>query len=221
MLRFALFGFPVVVDWWFWVMCVLLGGGINAHGREDWTLVGIWTVVVFISILVHELGHAVAGQRFGAEPRIKLHGFGGTTFLPGGLFSRVQSIIVSAAGPMAGLLLGAILYLLARNFNDVSPALNQAFVFGLYINFFWTFLNLLPIQPLDGGQIFRDILGPNRLHISRAIGFVLAAALCAFCVWKGELFLAIMLGFLAYHNLRNHTIEGGVVGPHSGPGSPL
>ena len=98
-MRFRLFGIPVLVDWWFWISAVLMGGGTNANSPADWSKVAVVCVVMFISIIVHELGHALAGRNFGAHPAIKLHAFGGLTFLPGASFSRMQSIWVSAAGP--------------------------------------------------------------------------------------------------------------------------
>src|SRR5262245_32925226 len=102
MLKFRLLGIPVLIDWWFWLSAVLLGGGFSARGPEDWVRVAVWTGVIFVSILVHEMGHALAGAHFGARPGIKLHGLGGLTYLPGANFSRGQSIAASAAGPAAG-----------------------------------------------------------------------------------------------------------------------
>jgi stage IV sporulation protein FB len=75
MLKFSILGIPVGVDWWFWLMCILLGGGFYAKAPEDWHRVAVWTAVVFVSIMVHELGHALAARRFGVKPLIKLHGF--------------------------------------------------------------------------------------------------------------------------------------------------
>ena len=103
MWRFNLFGFPVTVEPWFWLVSFLMGGGIEARGREGFTLVAIWIAVVFVSIMVHELGHALAGRRFGAHPEIGLHGMGGVAVMHGGYFTRWQSIFVSAAGPLASL----------------------------------------------------------------------------------------------------------------------
>src|SRR5262245_21888224 len=175
MLKFRLLGIPVLIEWWFWLSALLLGGGMNARGPEDWTRVAVWTAVMFISILVHEMGHALAGTYFGARPGIKLHGFGGLTYLPGGSFTRLQSIFVSAAGPAAGLLLGLLVLFLAKLTPERHDLKMLWFAYrqALYINFFWTFINLLPVQPLDGGQILREILGPRRLRMTAFIGGVL------------------------------------------------
>src|SRR5689334_12648737 len=106
MFKFRAFGIPVAVEGWFWLATVFLGGGLQAHSPEAWAGVAVWTAVVLVSILVHELGHALVGRRFGASPSIRLHAFGGVTFLPGPHLTRAQNTFVSAAGPLAGLLLG-------------------------------------------------------------------------------------------------------------------
>jgi stage IV sporulation protein FB len=211
MLKFSLLGVPVAIEGWFWLSTILLGGGATAHNPEAWTLVGVWTGVVLVSILVHELGHAAAGRRFGAAPFIRLHGFGGATFLPGARFSRGQSILVSAAGPAAGLLLGLVVFLVARAFPDLPYLAERAVADGLYVNFFWTLVNLLPIQPLDGGQILGQVLGPARNRITSLIGAAVAAALCIWTIHIGLLFSAFMLALLAYYNFRRVPVEGGVI----------
>ena len=55
-------------------MAVVLGARLQ---RPD--LIAIWVAIVFISVLVHELGHALVGRMFGLDPQIELHGMGGTT----------------------------------------------------------------------------------------------------------------------------------------------
>jgi stage IV sporulation protein FB len=212
MLRFSLFGIPVGVDWFFWLVVFLLGGGFSVQTPDAWGRVIVWMLVVFVSIIVHELGHALAGRHYGSQPAIKLHGFGGLTFFPNARFNRLQSIYVSAAGPLAGLALGAVvlfLFFLIR--PDPGSLAAVAVTYGLYVNFFWTFVNLLPIQPLDGGQILREILGPRRLQITSMIGFVLATLVCLWAFSIGFYIMAIMLGLLAFYNLSNRPIEGGVI----------
>jgi stage IV sporulation protein FB len=83
--------------------------------------------------------------------------------------------------------------------------------YGLFVNFFWTLINLLPIQPLDGGQILRDVLGPRRIQITSWIGCLLAAVLCVVAIRLGMLFLAFMLAVLAYHNFQRQPVAGGVI----------
>jgi stage IV sporulation protein FB len=102
-IRFNLLGFPVSIEPFFWLVVALLGGALRANSPQAVLLLLVWMLVVLVSILVHELGHALAGRRYGATPEIRLHGFGGMAVMHGGRFNRPQSILVSAAGPAFGL----------------------------------------------------------------------------------------------------------------------
>ncbi|MSU36340.1 MAG: hypothetical protein EXS36_14835 [Pedosphaera sp.] len=219
MLQFRVLGIPVGVDWWFWISGLLLGGGMNAHTSRAWAVVMVWCGVMFLSVLVHELGHALAGRHFGAQPAIKLHGFGGLTVLPGSSFSRGQNILVSGAGPLAGLLLGFVVFAVGKGLGgvDLPHLARSAIRDGLYINFVWTALNLLPIQPLDGGQILRDILGPHRRPITAMVGGILAVGLGVWSFTEGQIYMAVMLGLLAYHNFSQDPMQGGVARGDSRP----
>src|SRR5512147_2302977 len=72
-LRFSIAGIPVTVHPLFWLIALLLGSS------GDLLLIPIWVAVVFISILIHELGHAFAFRRFGQRSQIILHFAGGLT----------------------------------------------------------------------------------------------------------------------------------------------
>jgi stage IV sporulation protein FB len=94
---------------------------------------------------------------------------------------------------------------------DPPRLASLAIRYGLFVNFVWTFLNLLPIQPLDGGQILGQILGPRRTGVTSWIGLVLAVALCALALSQRFIFAAFMLAMLAYYNYSRERVEGGVV----------
>jgi stage IV sporulation protein FB len=209
--RFNLLGFPITVEPWFWLTCFLLGGGLGARGREGIMLIVIWTVVVLVSITIHELGHALAGRKYGARPEIKLHGLGGVAIMHNGYFSRGQSIFVSAAGPLASLSLGGLVWLVDRALAFQDPHVLAAVRNFLWVNFFWTAVNLLPILPLDGGQIIRDVLGPRRAQISIWLGVGCAVAVGLLAIKVGLLFLGIMMFILAFSNFQSQGAQGGVV----------
>lgn len=211
MLRFNFLGFPVTIEPFFWLSCFLLGGGLGTQGREGVIRIVIWTVVVFVSILVHELGHAFAARRHGAQPEIRLQGLGGVTIMHGGHFNRPQSIFVSAAGPLASLALGGLVWLIDRAYPVGGTYAIRVVQDLLWVNFFWTAINLLPILPLDGGQIIRDLLGPRRMQISIWLGVICSVIVGVWAFKAGQLFLAIMMLVLAYLNFQNQNLKGGVV----------
>ncbi len=210
MWRFSILGYPVTVEPWFWLTSFLLGGGLNVGDGSGLMRTVLWIVVVFVSILVHELGHAMAARNYGAYPEIRLHGLGGVTIMPGGYFNRAQSIFVSAAGPMASLALGGLVWLVDRAYPPHSETAYLLVRFFIWINFFWTFINLLPILPLDGGQILRDIMGPRNIQIAIWVGVICAGGAAIWAFRNGQPFLAMMMLFLAYGNFQNQNMQGGI-----------
>jgi len=111
-LRFTVARVPVRVHPLFWLVAALLG-----FSAGDPVFVLIWVGVVFVSILVHEFGHAIAMRHYGESPRVVLHALGGLTIAEptpwGGRWANVspggrQQILISAAGPGAGFLLAGL-----------------------------------------------------------------------------------------------------------------
>src|SRR5512138_3216444 len=105
-LKFRMFGVPVRVQPVFWLTGLLLGGGIKAPD-----LLLLWLAVVLVSILVHELGHVFAMRATGGDGHIVLAAFGGLAIPLGARPERSAgaNVLVSAAGPLAQLLLGSLL----------------------------------------------------------------------------------------------------------------
>lgn len=177
-INFGLGGVPVRVHPLFWLVTVCLGASGGAKPVE----VLIWTVAVFISILVHEFGHALMIRYYGWRPRITLYGLGGLASYEPTWHRTWPQVAISFAGPAAGFLLGAIVIVavclaghgvrlsLAHPFPlpirfDTSFAelfhsanLNELVFDLLFVNIFWGLINLLPIYPLDGGKIAQEVL---------------------------------------------------------------
>ncbi len=112
----------------------------------------LWIAVILVSVLVHEFGHALTAMTFGQTARIELVGFGGLTHHDGKILKPWQNFIVVLDGPLAGFLLCLAAYgllFVVPGGGWLSDALNIA----VYVNLFWTIVNLLPIQPLDGGKL--------------------------------------------------------------------
>ncbi|MDX6765438.1 MAG: site-2 protease family protein [Candidatus Methylacidiphilales bacterium] len=211
MLQFGLFGIPVQIQPMFWLSAFLLGGGLSMQGPKGWIPVFIWTVAMLVSVLVHEMGHAGASRMFGGRPAVVLHGLGGVTSLGLGEVGRWRHLWISAAGPAAGLGLAAGVALLAWMTHGRSPVLDAWVVDMLWINVVWSLFNLLPILPMDGGQILRDLVGMKHHRACCILGGVLAVLLGVWAVLSGQYVLAIITLLLAMGNFKGSTqLEGGV-----------
>jgi Zn-dependent protease len=183
-LSWRMFGVSVRVHPLFWLVSAILGFDSVRRGFEYLLL---WIGCVFVSILIHEFGHVFMGQVFGSRGHIVLYSMGGLAIGSSDLRSRWQRIAVSFAGPLAQFLLFGLIFLAALR---VLPALGPArqlsptaFVIEqmLWINLAWPILNLLPIWPLDGGRISRDLLDwlmPRQgVRVSLGISFLVAGVL--------------------------------------------
>jgi Zn-dependent protease len=213
MLQFNVLGFPVYVQFWFWLTALFFSGGISLmRGATDdtWVNVALRIAVIFISILIHELGHALAARKYGHSCTIELTGFGGLTHIHHARLDRGQSLWVSFSGPLAGFILAAVAFLPWQFIDTEYDAFYTFFGTLLYINVLWTLLNLLPILPMDGGQIFRELLGPGRLHIACIVGGVLAVLVCVLALSREMIYTAFMFGYFAFINFSNGSAEGGI-----------
>jgi stage IV sporulation protein FB len=143
-LQFSFLGFPVRITWGFWVVAAVLGwswsvsldDGSQAMGLDTPgapMLLVIWTAALLLSILVHELGHALAMRMYGMRSRIVLYHFGGLAISDsfgawdGARQRRVgprEQIVISIAGPAMQLGLALVVWLIGlqlqvpMNIND-------------------------------------------------------------------------------------------------------
>lgn len=184
----------------FWVMCAILAGPSIANGREGFIALLIWTAVVFVSILWHEMGHGWAFRKFGvARPEIFLSGMGGLCRGQGS-FTRRQSVEISAAGPVFSLILAGFLYGLQFVPLPPSPVLSSFIKIGIIVNLGWAMLNLFPVLPLDGGRIFEAVMPDRRRGLVPAVGLIVASLAAVFGIISGRLFLGVLFGLLAIEN---------------------
>ena len=240
-LNFSVAGIPVRVHPFFWIVGILLG----ARDPAPESLL-TWMVVFFVSILVHELGHALAIIYYGWRPWVLLYGFGGMAMYQPGFTSSHSSysrsgntplgqIVIAAAGPAAGFTLAALtvasLYLTSRSVDIYFPFFPAQLGMGtplesgpaerlvqglIFINVFWSILNLFPIYPLDGGKIAREIL--VALNPSDGVRQSLILSICAggglalFAIQLGSIFMAVMFGYLAYSSYNMLQGPGGGFG---------
>jgi stage IV sporulation protein FB len=250
--RFQVFGFPTRVTWLFWAVSAALGYSL-AQGTQFAfagkginvplaALLAIWVGVTFVSILVHELGHALAFRYFGIQCEIVLYQMGGLAIPGAGMLwrnmgqkrrlSHVDQIIISAAGPGIQLLLAGIVGVVAvlcgiyvQEFAWLAGYLNIplstpknplvfAFVrYTLFINIWWALINLVPIYPLDGGQITQHVIGIIRrnsgLIEAYMIGAVVGALVAFWFYQRGSFFNAIFFASMAISNFQALQASGG------------
>jgi stage IV sporulation protein FB len=202
MIRFQIFGFPVVVHWAFWLITALLGGAANATSPDGLKRVLIWVAVAFVSILWHELGHAFVMRHFG-DRRTSILLYGGGGLASGSAFrTRREQILISFAGPAAGLALGGLVFWIDAAFPMHSPYARLIVRDLLWINIAWSLVNLLPIIPLDGGRISEAALAhKGRLALQISLICAAAVAVYAFTQW-GSIFMGLMFAAMAVDNWR-------------------
>lgn len=195
-INFRLGGIPITIQPWFWAMGLFMG--MNLPGQ----LIPLWIAVVFVSVLVHELGHALAARAFGSRSTILLYSFGGLTF-PERRLKRNQEIILSLAGPGAGFLLAAVVYGVTSLGPGLSPLGHWTLGQLLWVNVAWGIMNLLPVHPLDGGHVLEGILGPRRRRTVHTVGIVAGIAVALFA-WRFGfgMYVIVLFAFLAFRNYQ-------------------
>lgn len=200
-----------MVHWLFWLIAFLLSGGLNIQSSQEWPDIFVRMVVIFFSILVHELGHAVVARLFGQQSGIVFHGMGGLTHFRGGVLNRWQHFLVVAAGPLSSLALAGCFVILLP-FQEISPLMPTLISTGIYLNVVWTIINCLPVLPMDGGQMLRDVLGPKLERAACITGAVVAVIVVVVAFLAKFYLLSVLMIFLAYSNFKGSTnLQGGVV----------
>ncbi len=215
-LRFSIFGIPVRVSPMFWLGSVVLGWGAMELGPP---FLLMWVVVCFVSILVHEMGHALVARWLGChhvEASLQLMG-GLATFQPGRDFTQGKSILVSLAGPGAGFILYFLMQyviagpLLRYSVGNLDPNLTKLIAFGviqwLYLNLWWGLVNLLPVLPLDGGQVCRSVClsaSPFRgENTARSISIAVAGLVAVYFLTNQQTYPGILFLSLAVSNYQS------------------
>ena len=231
-LRFTIAGIPVRVHPLFWLVALLLG---SSGALIE---IPIWIFVVFVSILIHELGHALAFRRYGVGSQVVLHFMGGLTIpesTPSGTSwasvapSPREEVVISLAGPFAGFLFALVIMITtvfaggslitSKLFGFLPLPLTAIMPFGggllsifltmlLFVNVFWGMFNLLPVFPLDGGQVTRNVL----LQYDPVDGVrksmwlsVIAGAIIALVglLVMGSIYIAFLFGLLAFQSYQS------------------
>jgi len=159
-LKCKLAGVPVRIHPLFWLIALWLVYSTDL----PFELVLIGMSCIFCSVLVHEFGHALSGRYYGDyQNEVVLYYFGGLCVGKRRLPRVWPNIIHTLWGPGAGLLFCALAAAVWEliDVGWIPPpgrALGYALSMLIWINLIWGLLNLLPIFPLDGGQILREVV---------------------------------------------------------------
>ena len=209
-MQFQLGSIPVRIQGYFFIMAAVLG----ASERDPVRLL-LWVAVVLVSILVHELGHALVGRMFGLAPSIALHGMGGTTSfqpLPGrparGSFGTVKNVLISLAGPCAGFAFGGAIYAaeVAGLVRTDNVLVGRALSLLLAVNIGWGIFNLLTMLPLDGGNVLRSVARAitwrHGDRIAHVVSLVIAVGIALYALSRGQWWSVYLGGLFAYQNFQ-------------------
>ncbi len=225
MIHFTLFRVPVSIHPTLWLTLAFLGGVCCIASVVDLLCVLLFIIAAFLCLLLHEMGHAVVGRAIGGgQPQVYLAWMGGDCTNESARLTRLQGVVMTAAGPLTTLLLGAVALLgLCLYVGDSSLALKWGihfmlgympaeavmtypplamffFFYLIEVCVWWTLLNLLPIFPLDGGQMMQGLMrSRRRMH---GISLVVAVVLTILCAVYGLWLLMIFMVLLAILNHR-------------------
>ena len=171
-------GIPIGLDFsWFIVFALLtwmLAGSYYPAEFKDWPPVLYWVtgaataIMLFASVLLHELGHSVVALRYGIPVRsITLFLFGGVAQVEAEPPSATAEFLIAIAGPLVSLVLAVVFYTVQPLAAGLEPLLGLA-KYLAYINLALALFNVIPGYPLDGGRVFRAIVWAITGNMRRA-----------------------------------------------------
>jgi len=171
-------GIAIGLDYsWFLIFALLtwtLAGSYYPAEFKNWSPLLYWfmgavtAIMLFGSVLLHELGHSVVALRYKIPVRsITLFIFGGVAQIGSEPPSAAAEFFIAIAGPIVSLALAVLFTVLKPAFAGIQT------LFGLvkylaYINFALVLFNLIPGFPLDGGRVFRAIVWTVTKNLRRA-----------------------------------------------------
>jgi stage IV sporulation protein FB len=201
--QFRIGSIPVRIRPVFLVLMLVLSALLE---RGD--LIVVRAAIILVSVLVHELGHALVGRLFGLQPQIELHGMGGaTSWTTARDIGDWRSLVISLAGPMAGFVIAALAFSAGKlGFHPrhelAAFALEQAFL----INLVWGVFNLAPMLPLDGGNVLRSALNivtkGRGEKPSRVISMLVGIGFLVVAFRMRQLWLGALAGFFTWSNFQ-------------------
>lgn len=169
----------------------------------------LWAPVVFVSVLLHELAHALLIAVFGyGASHVILGGMGGVT-INKRRAKPWHEVLISIAGPLTSFAIAWVAATAAERLPQVGhdPMLAALIPYLYYANIFWGKFNLVPVRPLDGGHavhnFLRIFLDERRAFAGAVwIGMIGGTAAAAYAAYTGAIFIAMFLGWMVFENFR-------------------
>ncbi len=192
-------GIPIAVDYSWFLVAILVSWMLARSyfptefpGWSNfayWSVAVITTLLLFASVLLHEIGHSLTARWFRLPvKRIVLFIFGGIAQIVGEPPSARAEFWIALAGPITSFILGAVFHVISGWVAPV-PQLLAITKYLAMINIVLAVFNLIPGFPLDGGRVFRAIVWGVTKNFRKAT-FIAAG------VGRGFAFLFIFLGAL-------------------------
>lgn len=202
---FQFAGVDVFLHWsWFLVAVYEIQNRPGRYSSIAWSVAEY--LALFLIVTLHEFGHAMACRQVGGTAnRIVLWPLGGVAYVdpPARPGATLWSI---AAGPLVNvallpILIGVFLFGRSQGWAGTSPDLYKLTTAVLAIDTVLLVFNMLPIYPLDGGQILRSLLwfvmGRARsLMVATVLGFVGVAGFIGLALWRQSLWYGILAVFM-------------------------
>jgi len=167
---------------------------------EYWILGAVTSLLLFASVLIHELAHSFVAQARGINAKsITLFIFGGVSNLGGDAKDSATEFLVAIVGPLMSFVVAAVAFALAEAISEPRAAIVLSYLF--LINLTLGIFNLVPGFPLDGGRVLRAILWRVTGNVKRAT------------VWAanvGKLVAIVMVGYAAFTVVVNNNLIGGL-----------
>jgi len=155
------FGIPIRLHFSMIIVPFLAMNWVGGFGSMGFLLAGIGVVLVFGSILAHELGHALTARRFGVHTQdIVLTPIGGMARIVNMPTRPAQEIIIAVAGPAVSLVLAGASFIATAilSFSTAPRLVLDGIGVVFWINLMLGLFNLIPALPMDGGRILRGVL---------------------------------------------------------------
>lgn len=187
----------------FWIFSVLIALTLSPGNFLDALF---WFLIICFSVIIHELGHALTAVFFGKSSQIDLVALGGITYFDATHLAFWKQFFIALNGPLFGFLLATAAYYAALHLANERTITQQWLNNLTFINIGWALVNLIPILPLDGGQILR--LGLEKIwgFTSRKYMYLfsaLFALLLSLFLFGVKLFFGGILFFLFFFDNYN------------------